>query len=165
MKRIGVLLVICLWVLTSATAEKREFHDLCKKYEEREGIESFGLNGFGCFLGSLFVKCEDQEIGKLISKCSSCRILTCDRKPDDEMTRDIKSFMKSNKLEELMSVNDGEEQVKIYVEDRKDAIRQVFITVLDEEDAVFLQIKGDFSREMLRRMMKRPDCSSKKTKM
>lgn len=70
------------------------------------------------------------------------------------MTRDIKSFMKSNKLEELMSVNDGEEQVKIYVEDRKDAIRQVFITVLDEEDAVFLQIKGDFSREMLRRMMK-----------
>lgn len=154
MKRLSVLFVICILVATSALAEKREFRDLCKKYEEREGVKTFGLNGFGCFLGSLFMKGEDKEVGKMLSKCSSCRILTCDGKPDDEMTREIKSFMKSNKLEELMSVNEGEEKVKIYVEESKDAIRQVFITVYQEENAVFLQIKGNFSREMLREMLK-----------
>lgn len=148
---IVVLLIACLFPAVAQSAGN--FDDLCKKYKETDGVFTCKINGMGCFLLSLFVGREDNGVGDLVRRCSSCRILTNEGN-NRCLVGEIRSFIERSGLEELVSVGKKGEKVKIYVEDNEEVIRRLFVVVESGEGQVFLHIKGKFSHKMIRELMK-----------
>lgn len=155
MKKIAYLVILFTGFLFPAAAQPvSDFDDVCKKYKGTEGIFTYRINGLGCFIASLFVGGEESGVGTLIRHCSSCRLLVCEGERGKEICREIHAFIDNNGLEELMNIREKNEKVKIYVEEKRKILRCFFILVEDETDRVFLHIKGKFSRDMIRKLMK-----------
>lgn len=154
MKKILLVGVVLVAFLTSGFAQSMEFSKLCDKYKDIEGAQTFRINRFGCLIAALFVGNEESHVGSLVRSCSACQILVYDGNKGQELSREIKSYIRSNTLEELMTVKENKEEVKIYVEERKDNIRQFFITVANGSEMVYIHLKGKFSRAEIRELMK-----------
>lgn len=153
----GILLLFLIGgcLFPSCAQNKQDFEQLCKKYEESENVESFGMDGLGCLLASWFVGKEAGDVNTLIRKCSSFRILIGSGEESKSLCKDIQAFVRANKLEELIGINEDGSEVKIYVETKKETICQVFISVIDEErEVVFLQLKGKFDPSSIKKLVK-----------
>lgn len=154
MKKLLLLSVMFLTLISTGFTQPQSFDELCKKYKHFEGIETFRINGVGCFVASLLVGGEESRIGSLVRDCSSCRILISDGAQKRELAREIKSFICQNSLEELLTVKEDGEDVRIYVEEKKSRICQFFVTLTSGSEMVFIHLKGKFSKEEIREVMR-----------
>lgn len=157
MKKYILSLIFFLYVVSSGMAQSSDFEGLCKKYKHEDGVVTLRFNGVGCFFASLFVGGEITEIGTLVRSCSSCRILVYEGDEGNKgktIFQEVKSFIRFSGLEELVSVKEDNEEVKIYTEDKKDMIRQFFITVDDGSGLVCLHMKGKFAKSTIQKLMK-----------
>lgn len=154
MKKILFSGIVLALFLSTGFAQPMEFSKLCDKYKSIEGAQTFRINKFGCLIAALFVGNEESGVGSLVRSCSACQILVYDGNKSQELSREIKSYIRSSTLEELMTVKENKEEVRIYVEEQKDNIRQFFITVADGSEMVYIHLKGKFSRAKIRELMK-----------
>lgn len=153
MKRLFLLGIVTIVTLGSCMSQSRKFDKLCQKYEEVEGVKTFRINGLGCMFASLFVGGEESGVENLVRSCSSCQLLIYDGTECKELAREVKSHIHSNPLEELMTIKEQGKEIRIYVEDRKDKIRQFFITVMDGPKTVVIHLQGKFSRNKIQKLM------------
>ena len=71
------------------------------------------------------------------------------------LCKDIRAFVRASKLEELISVQEDGSEVKLYMQTVKNKVHQVFVSVVDEEqEVVFLQVKGKFDLEAIQKLAK-----------
>ena len=154
-KSLFVLILIGGWVIPSWAQNNKEFEQLCKKYQDSENVGSFGMDGFGCLLASWFIGKEANDINALIRQCSSFRILSCSGEESKMLCKDIRAFVRASKLEELISVQEDGSEVKLYMQTVKNKVHQVFVSVVDEEqEVVFLQVKGKFDLAAIQKLAK-----------
>lgn len=154
MKKLLLLGIVWLSLLGTGFAQSLKFSQLCDKYKGKEGVETFRLNGFVTWLASFFVKAEEPGIASLVRSCSSCEILMYDGSNGRHLSKDVESFIRSNALEELLTVQQQKEKVKIYVGEHKKNIRQVFIIVGEDSEMVLVHVKGKFSMAKVRELIK-----------
>lgn len=154
MKKMLLSGMLLCFIVASGFSQIRDFDQLCDKYKHYEDVETVKMGRFGCFLASLFVDGKDGVAGKFIKKSSSFRLLTCEGNTLKGLNKDVAEFISSNKLEELMTVTEKESQVKIYIQDKDKVIRQVFLSVADKKDMVFIQVEGKFPLELIRDIVK-----------
>ena len=72
------------------------------------------------------------------------------------LIKDVNNFIKGNQRDELLNIKDKGKVIKIFAlaKTQKD-IEQLFISILQEkEEAIFLQIKGNFSTDMIQQLGK-----------
>ena len=154
-KSLFVLILIGGWVIPSWAQNNKEFEQLCKKYQDSENVGSFGMDGLGCLLASWFIGKEANDINALIRQCSSFRILSCSGEESKMLCKDIRPFVRASKLEELISVQEDGSEVKLYMQTVKNKVHQVFVSVVDEEqEVVFLQVKGKFDLAAIQKLAK-----------
>ena len=135
-KSLFVLILIGGWVIPSWAQNNKEFEQLCKKYQDSENVGSFGMDGLGCLLASF-------------------RILSCSGEESKMLCKDIRAFVRASKLEELISVQEDGSEVKLYMQTVKNKVHQVFVSVVDEEqEVVFLQVKGKFDLAAIQKLAK-----------
>ncbi len=150
-----------LWIgwlvvtLPSCAQRNMDFEHLCKKYQDTEEVESFGMDGLGCLLASWLAAKEAGEASALLSQVTSFHVLTGEGEKTKELTKDVKSFIRSSRLEELLSLQEEESDIRIYAETEKDRIYQIFVSVVGEEEVVFLQMNGKFDRSSIRKLLKK----------
>ena len=71
------------------------------------------------------------------------------------LCKDIRAFVRASKLEELISVQEDGSEVKLYMQTVKNKVHQVFVSVVDEEqEVVFLQVKGKFDLAATQKLAK-----------
>lgn len=160
MKKITMIAMLLILTAGLSWAQSKDFNDICQRYKSLEGVETFKMRGFGCFIASLFVGGEESSVGTLVRSCSSCQLLVCDGTGSKQLYKDIKSYLHTNNLEELMNIKERGEQVKIYVKEQSGIIRQLFLAVMDGQEMVFLLLKGKFSQELLQEVMENVEIES-----
>lgn len=152
-------LLVSLLVIVALTGmgQTLEFQKICNKYKEHENVVSLQVNRFGCLFLSLFMPGgKEGEIARnFIRHSSSFQLLITEGEAVKDITKEIKDYIKKDRLEELLSVKDKDDEVKIYTLNDDKVIRQLFISVVDEgKEAVFLQVKGKFSTKMIQNLAK-----------
>lgn len=153
MKKLVLLTAVICLVALQSFSQVKSFGELCNKYKNYEDVESIRVNRFGCFMLSLFVDDKEGIADKFMKKSTGFRLLTCEGNTGNELGKDVAGFITASGLEELITVQEKENEVKIYIEDKEKEIRQVFISVIDKDkEMVFIQVEGKFPLSMIKEL-------------
>jgi hypothetical protein len=96
------------------------------KYEDMEEVASIIVNSkMFQMLASMDVDLDDPEAQAyfdMVKKIDNFKVMTtADKGISSRMQADVNSYLKSSNLEELMRIKDGDQNVKFYVREGKDA--------------------------------------------
>jgi len=75
------------------------------------------------------------------------------------MSRKFKRFIKRSDFENLISIKDGDDKVKIYTLENKDKIKEIVVDISTGDELVLLGLKTNITPEDLARLMKDNDIS------
>lgn len=98
---------------------------LFDKYEDLDGVTSVVVNQkmFDMF-AKIEINTDDpeaQEFVNMVKSLKSLKVLsTGDEKVSASMTADVKKYLGTSQLEELMRIKDGDQTVKFYIKEGKD---------------------------------------------
>jgi hypothetical protein len=94
---------------------------LFEKYEDMDNVSSVVVNQkmFG-MLAEMKVKTNDPETDAFLDQIKTLNNLTVfstkDTSVSDAISADVNTYVKASKLEELMRVKDGDQNIKFYVQ-------------------------------------------------
>lgn len=119
MKKLILILAI---VLSPIVSYGQSMFD---KYEDMDDVASIIVNSkMFQMLASIDVDLDDpeaQEYFDMVKKIKNFKVLTTGNESiAASMKTDVNSYLKSSKLEELMRIKDGDQNVKFYVKEGKD---------------------------------------------
>lgn len=145
-------IILCCCMLAGYAQQVKNFEDICRKYKGEENVVNMHMGKMGCLFVSLFVKDDDGAAGRFIRKSDSFRLLVVEGENNEELKKEVKAYLRDGKLEELMSVKEKKEEVRIYVLDHEKTIRQLFLAISDGEDQVYLQVEGRFPMKLIQEL-------------
>lgn len=152
MKTLILTLTFTLGFIFTGTVCGQDFNEIYKKYKKQENVTSIRVNKVGCFFASLFTDSDDE--GKdFLKKSSNIRILINESGSKNELINDLQKYIKRNKLEQLMTVQDDEDVVDIYILDKKKTIHELLIIISDKDEQVILHLDGKYPLKMIKEMM------------
>ena len=136
-----------------------DFGDLSVTYGEPKLTINLGgtmLNFVGMMSSS-----ESPETSDLISKLKGIRvqIYSLDENVDAARSQFIetKGNLKSSGWEPIVQINEEDEQVLVYMKTEKDNMEGMTVIVVDEDEAVFVNIIGQLNPAELGRVMEQFD--------
>ncbi len=119
------------------------------KYESLEGVTSIKINkAMFKLMSKLNLDVEEkeaQEMINMIQNLEGIQVLTSSNATHKKsMASDAKKFITSNKLDELMKVNEGNKTVEFYIRDKPNSslVEQLFMHINDEGETVIIIING-----------------------
>ena len=120
MKKLVLILAIAL---TSSVTFAQTIFD---KYEDQEGVMSVVVNQkMFSMLATMGVDIDDPEAKEYVDMAKNITGLkvftTGDAKISADMVATVDKYLKSSQLDELMRIKDGDQTVKFYVREGKDA--------------------------------------------
>lgn len=120
------------------------------KYESLEGVTSIKVNkAMFKLMSKLNIEVDDKETQEMINMIQNIEgiqvLTTADPTHQKSLASDAKKFISSNKLDELMRVNEGNKTVEFYIRDKPNSslVEQLFMHVNDEGESVLIFIKGN----------------------
>jgi hypothetical protein len=138
MKNIIFCLFSLLFFARSAAAQDGQLY---WKYKDYDGI-NFAVGRAIFDIASLFA--EEKEERRLLSRIKKVRLLVFeDHCPIKD--RDLRKFERRAKrrhLEELVTIRDGKDNVRILAKERRGALRKVVVFVKTPEEFVMVGLKG-----------------------
>ena len=122
------------------------------RFEDAEGVDVVVINKKMIDLvGEFSLDFEDKDaekFAKLAEKMDGIRIfLTKEQKYRDEMKRTVSSYLKNNKMDELMRVKKQGKEVKVFSKQKtSDTLQEmlVFVEGNDKEETVLISLTGNF---------------------
>lgn len=120
-----------------------------KKYESLDGVTSIKINkAMFKLMSKLNIELEGKEAQEMINMIQDLDgiqvLMTSDVTHKKSMAGDAKKFIASNKLEELMKVNEGNKTVEFYIRDKPNSnlVEQLFMHVNEEGESIMIIING-----------------------
>jgi hypothetical protein len=146
-------IVFCLFFLSFfANTAAAQDGQLYWKYKDYDGI-NFTVGRTVFDIASLFA--EEKEERRLLSRIKKVRLLVFeDHCPITD--RDLRKFERRAKrrhLEELVTVRDGKEHVRILAKERRGALRKVVVFVKTPEEFVMVGLKGTIRWNEISKLM------------
>lgn len=136
---------IIIALLFCTTGQTQAIDAIIKKYKYEEQVSKSSMTSS---VMRLFAK--DYHQRKVIDKIDKLEVYIFDKAVSlstDEI-KSIKNELKSKKYDLLINIRDKDLKVDIYVEDKKDRIKKLFMLVLSgEEKQVLADMKCDLSYE------------------
>ena len=136
-----------------------DFGDLSVTY----GVPKLTINLGGTMLNfvGMMSSSESPETSDLISKLKGIRvqIYSLDENVDAARSQFIetKGNLKSSGWEPIVQINEEDEQVLVYMKTEKDNMEGMTVIVVDEDEAVFVNIIGQLNPAELGRVMEQFD--------
>ena len=132
-----------------------DFGDLSATYGEPK--ITINLGGTMLNFVSAMSSSESPETSEMISKLKGIRVQIYSLDENVDAARDqfgkTKSSLKSSGWEPLVQVNDDEEQVLVYMKMKEGNMEGMTVMVVDEEEAVFVNVIGQLNPAELGRVM------------
>lgn len=134
------------------------------KFEDIEGVTSVIVNQKAFSLMSKIGSESDEEYLDLIKNINSLRVFATESADvAKQMESEVKRYLSSAKLEELMRVKDGGSNVVIYVKEGKseDFVQELFMFVKDGEstsnESVIISLTGDIDLKQISKLTDKMD--------
>ena len=132
---------------------------LFEKYEDMENVSSVVVNQkmFG-MLAEMKVKTNDLEADAFLDQIKTLNNLsvftTKDTSVTNAMGSDVNNYVKASKLEELMRVKDGDQNIKFYVQSGRDEFHVSELLMLvrgkaSSDETILLSLNGDIDLRTL----------------
>ena len=132
---------------------------LFEKYEDMDNVSSVVVNQkmFG-MLAEMKVKTNDPETDAFLDQIKTLNNLTVfstkDTSVSDAISADVNTYVKASKLEELMRVKDGDQNIKFYIQSGRDEfhVSELLMLVrgrLSSDETVLLSLNGDIDLRTL----------------
>ena len=80
------------------------------------------MHGLGCLLASWLAAPKAGEASALLRQVTSFHVLTGEGEKTKELQKDVKSFIRSSRLEELLNIQEEGADIRIYADAEKDMI-------------------------------------------
>jgi len=136
-----------------------DFGDLSSMYGEPKIIINLGGTMLN-FVG-LMSKAQSPETSELISKLKGVRVQIYNIDDNAEAAKNqfsqVKTKLKSTGWEPIVQVNEDDEQVLVYIKMSNDNMEGMTVMVVDEEQAVFVNVIGQLNPAELGKVMKALD--------
>ena len=132
---------------------------LFEKYEDMDNVSSVIVNQkmFG-MLAEMNVKTNDPEADAFLDQIKTLNNLTVyttkDKSVSNAISADVITYVKASKLEELMRVKDGDQNIKFYVQSGRDEFHVSELLMLvrgteSSDETVLLSLNGDIDLRTL----------------
>jgi hypothetical protein len=156
--------LFCTLLVTPAIAQEDELKDLPGYVDFGDLSATYGepkitINLGGTMLSfvSMMSSAESPETSELISKLKGIRvqIYSTDEKVDVAMNQfsQVKGHLKSSGWEPIVQINEDDEQVLVYMKMENGNMEGMTVMVVDEEEAVFVNIIGQLNPAELGKVM------------
>jgi hypothetical protein len=144
--------------LVGLTSQAQSF----EKYKEMNGVVSVNINkNMFKLMSQLDLETEDkeaQEMINMINQLKSIQIFTTSNpETGAALSKDAMAFMKNQKLEELMSVNDEDgKKVRFYFQPgaTDNMVKQLFMHINDAEETIVIMIEGNVNLAQIGKIAK-----------
>ena len=153
---ITVMLVMAAWV---ANAQSQ-----FDKFEDIEGVTSVIVNQKAFSLMSKIGSESDEEYLSLIQNIESLKVFATESaEVSKKMESEVKGYLKSANLEELMRVKDGDSNVTIYVKEGKseDYVKELFMFVKGgsetDKESVIISLTGNIDLNQIAKLTDKMD--------
>ena len=160
MKKTGLLLsmIVTMALVATVNVKAQSLRDVFEKYDRGGNVISLNIGRFGCSLLGTLIPCDEPQAKELFKSTSRINIFVSEGRGDvPELRRDIKKYARKNRLEEMITVKSGDDNVRIYAMDNDRDITQVLIVVSDGSDFVVLNMRGKYRKESVRRWIEDED--------
>ena len=135
------------------------------KFEDIEGVTSVIVNQKAFALMSKIGSESDEEYLSLIQNIESLKVFATESmEVAQQMEAEVKKYLSSGKLEELMRVKDGGSNVIIYVKEGKseDYVKELFMFVKDggensDKESVIISLTGDIDLKQIAKLTEKMD--------
>ncbi len=136
-----------------------DFGDLSSLYGEPKII--INLGGTMLNFVRMMSSAESPETADLISKLKGIRVMIYETDENTDAAKsqfaEVKSTLKSSGWEPIVQVNDDDEQVMIYMKMKGENMEGITVMVVDEDEAVFINVIGQLNPAELGKVMKALD--------
>ncbi len=155
---------LCLLVTLPVIAQEDELKDLPGYVDFGDLSETYGepkitINLGGTMLNfvGMMSKAESPETSKLITKLKGIRVKIYETDENVEAAKNqygmVKSNLRSSGWEPVVQVNEEDEQVLVYMKMNSDKMEGMTVMVVDEEEAVFVNVIGQLNPAELGKVM------------
>jgi len=136
-----------------------DFGDLSSMYGEPKIIINLGGTMLN-FVG-MMSSAESPETSELISKLKGIRVQIYSIEEDVGAAKnqfgEVKGGLKSSGWEPIVQINEDDEQVLVYMKMKEGNMEGITVMVVDEEEAVFVNVIGQLNPAELGKVMKTLD--------
>ena len=154
---LAAVLVMSVW-MTKAQSQFDKFEDI-------EGVTSVIVNQKAFSLMSKIGSESDEEYLSLIQNIESLEVFATESvEVAKQMESEVKKYLSSGNLEELMRVKDGGSNVVIYVKEGKseDFVKELFMFVKDggensDKESVIISLTGDIDLKQISKLTEKMD--------
>lgn len=142
------IFLLLLTIFTSC-ATHTSFNDFYQA-NQKESDFSMGLNSS---IVSTFLSDEDyEEIKPLLKKAKHVRILLF-TEDTEVMTSKFNKFIKRSDFENLISIKDDDDKIKIYALEQKNKIKEIVVDIKTDGELILLGLKTNLNEEDLSNLL------------
>ncbi|MEZ5023856.1 MAG: DUF4252 domain-containing protein [Chitinophagales bacterium] len=150
MNKLMTVVLALMFSLSSFASEG--FDKLYSKYSGDSEITSLNLTSSMLKIASKFLDEKDVDSKALLQSIESVKLLISE-KGSPKLSADAKLMMKSGNYEDLIKINDGDDQVRIMVQESGDLIKDIIVLAEDGNDFVLVNIKGNIDPEQIGKVL------------
>lgn len=160
MKFNKIILVIALVISPFITMAQSQFD----KFEDMDGVTSVIVNQKAFSLMSKIGADSDDEYLDMIKNITSLKVFATESADvASKMEAEVKKYLKSSNLEELMRIKDGGNNVAIYIKEGKseDYVKELFMFVKemesDSHESVIISLTGNIDLKQIAKLTEKMD--------
>lgn len=144
--------IVSLIVLTSC-ATQTSFNDF---YQENQKESDFSM-GLSSSIVRTFLDDDDyEEIKPLLKKAKHVRVLVFTDN-SEEMTIKFNKFINKSDFDNLISIKEDDDNIKIYALEQKDVIKEVVLDINNGDELVLLGLKTNITEDDISNLLKEND--------
>ncbi len=149
-----IIFILSLVFLTSC-ATQTSFNDFYQD-NQKESDFSMGLNSS---IVRTFLDDDDyEEVKPLLKKAKHVKILVFTENTQ-EMTTKFNKFIKKSDFDNLITIKDDGDKVKIYALEQKNKIKEIVLDVKTDDELVLIGLKTNITEDDLSNLLKDNDIS------
>lgn len=150
-----MIVMLALFLSLNATAGEG-FDKLYSKYSASEDVTSINLSESMISIASRFIGENDQDAKDLLASVKGLKVLISET-PNSQLSSEAFSIARSGGYEELIRVNDGDDKVRIMVQEKGDLIQDVLVLVESDDEFVFINLTGNIDPNQVGKVLKTLD--------
>ncbi|MDR2823874.1 MAG: DUF4252 domain-containing protein [Prevotellaceae bacterium] len=140
-----MFLIITSVFLLCQISNAQNINGFVKNFEKTEGVEKIKVGGVLFAIAKMFIPKDARNA--VTKKLTSVEILMSDTFNSEQILgflNELRSIPSKNGYESLVYVRDGEDNINVVFERKKEIIKSIIVFIVDESDICIVRLKGKF---------------------
>ena len=127
-----------------------DFSEFYHEYKNTDGVVAFELP---MFLAKMVIDKDDEELEHFVKKTDDIRFFISD-KSNTVLYRELEKHLPKDNYHDLMVIKKDGSTVTFKIRERKNKIREILMTVIEDSSFVAISFTGNFTIEDAKKMAK-----------